>query len=262
MGLGRTAEVFAWDAGLVIKLLRPGFDVEGLRLEEHSTRAAGSAGAPAPRVDGIVEVDGRPGLVLEAVGSSSVLSEILARPWWVRHWGRLIARTHADILTCRPEGLEPVKERLGSAIRRAPVDPVARDRALALLSNLPEGESLLHGDLHPDNVFTDSGTVRVIDWVDATVGHPGADIARTLWLMSPSALPEDLPRRRLAAAFVSRLARSYTAHVLAATGLEAHDVVAWRMPVLVARAAEAIPHEQAALAEAIAGWGADGPSAT
>lgn len=251
IGTGRTAEVFDWGDGLVVKLLRPGFDPALLDTEADRTRRAVEAGAPAPRVEGVVDVDGRPGLVLQSVGSASVVPTMTAQPWRVRHVGRLLAATHADILRRPDAGLRSVKDRLAEAIESADVDAPVRTRALDHLGTLPDGDALLHGDFHPGNVFAGAAGPIVIDWLDAASGHPGADIARSRWLMSPSAIPADLPRRRRAVSMVSALQSIYTNAVLAKTGLEAVEVAAWELPVLVARVAEGIDRERDALEAAI-----------
>jgi thiamine kinase len=36
-----------------------------------------------------------------------------------------------------------------------------------------------HGDFHPNNIFLTTTRAVVIDWMDASLGHPLADVART-----------------------------------------------------------------------------------
>ena len=47
---GRTAEVYAWEQGRILKLLRPGFPAYLAYQEEYITSAILQAGIPAPRV--------------------------------------------------------------------------------------------------------------------------------------------------------------------------------------------------------------------
>ncbi len=244
IGIGRTAEVFAWEEGTVLKLLRPGFDPAGLEAEAAKTRAASAAGAPAPRVHGLVEVDGRRGLVLDRVNGVSMLTALLGRRRAVWSFGTALADVHGGVLACRPAGLSPIATRLTAAIGRAGLPTPTERRALAAVGDLPTGDALLHGDLHPDNVFGAPDEVVVIDWVDATIGHPAADIARTSWMLSGPAIPPDLPQRHLAVAFSAILRRAYTRRILQVTGVGRADLDGWRLPVLAARIAEGIDHEQ------------------
>ena len=54
------------------------------------------------------------------------------------------------------------------------------------LYSAPEGDRLLHLDLHPFNVLVDeSGQVSgVIDWANAAAGHPDLDRARSLAILN------------------------------------------------------------------------------
>ena len=71
----------------------------------------------------------------------------------------------------------------------------------------PDGvPAICHGDFHPDNLLlarpdpvdpvTDAGlktedlaNLWIIDWVDATLGDPACDVARTLLLITTGGLP-------------------------------------------------------------------------
>jgi hypothetical protein len=73
---GRTAEVFAWGEGRVLKLDRPEWN--GLSALEVSALAAiAGIGVPAPLAHGTVTVDGRAGVVLDRV-DGPILSELIA----------------------------------------------------------------------------------------------------------------------------------------------------------------------------------------
>jgi hypothetical protein len=63
-----------------------------------------------------------------------------------------------------------------------PLDPAERSALEALRVRLPElceeldadgiGPSVQHDDLHMNNVYVKGGTLRVLDWGDASIGHP------------------------------------------------------------------------------------------
>ena len=58
-----------------------------------------------------------------------------------------------------------------------------RQEASDLVSALPSGGALLHGDFHPGNVLIGQSGPVVIDWFDAAVGPPVADVVRSSILM-------------------------------------------------------------------------------
>jgi streptomycin 6-kinase len=86
-------------------------------------------------------------LVLERVDGPTMLAALKRRPWRVAHDARTLARLHAQ------------------------------------LHEIPfEGESLLHLDLHPDNVLLSPRGPVVIDWTNARAGEPALDVALT-WVI-------------------------------------------------------------------------------
>jgi aminoglycoside phosphotransferase (APT) family kinase protein len=247
IGVGRTAEVYPAGPGRVVKLGLPGMSARVLAVEAEKTRAVHDAGVPAPAPHGAVEIGGRHGFVFDRVDGELMLEEIRRVPWRYRSHARGLARVHADVHSCRTTALPPVEERLAEAIDRADLSPhharAAKDRLLA-----PGGGSaVLHGDFHPGNVMVTSAGPVVIDWLDASRGDPAADVARTLWLLSPAAVPPEIPWRGVLTRGVGLLRRRYLREYLARIPLDRESIDRWRLPVVAARLAEGIEHEHAAL---------------
>ena len=144
---------------------------------------------------------------------------------------------------------------LTTRIEQAPLPPALRSYALNVLSGLPDGDRLLHGDFHPGNVLVASDRISVIDWVNATRGVPEADHARTLLLLGWSALPPDAPAalRVLLRAGRSLLARQYARayvrgfHDSRGSHRSWSTVVAWLTVHAAARLSEGIEAEHPAL---------------
>lgn len=83
IGLGRTAEVYAWGDNGVLKLLRPGFpDLLG-ELEANVAALVSRASVGAPRFIGTVRLEGRFGLIYERLAGPSMLDGLSARPWQI-----------------------------------------------------------------------------------------------------------------------------------------------------------------------------------
>jgi len=251
IGEGRTAEIFAHGPGQVIKLLRLGFDPAILEVEARKTLAATEVGAPAPAPHGPDTVQRRPGWVYDRIDGTLMIDEILRHPRRSGDLADVLAGVHADVHD-RPGSLElpAVKERLAEKIEHAaPLGAARRDLALSQLSRLPDGDRLLHGDFHPGNVMLGTGGPYVIDWLDAARGHPGADVARTLWLGSRAAAgPRSTHKVRAAA---RRTRERYLRRYLAITGMSADAVRGWRLPVIAGRLSEGIEHETAPILKEI-----------
>jgi len=252
IGVGRTAEVYDLGDGRVVKLLQPDLPSGWLDVEAEKTAAVREAGVPAAMVHGRMEIDGRPGVIFDKAPGKQMLKRIKRSPHRIRRWARRLASIHAGILHCGCADLPDVKEVLAWKIVRADTlrsheKAAARDA----LQRLPGGTKVLHGDFHADNVFIAGSEAMVIDWIDACCGDPAADIARSLWLLSPDVIPPDMRFRRVAAAFMGAARGAYARDILEAAGRTRSDVRAWRLPVVAARLSEGIVHEEEALAREV-----------
>ena len=181
LGAGREADVYAWGVDAVVKLYRPGFG--GHRAEAKALAALNGHGV-APKLIGVVECNGRTGLVLELLHGSDMLALLQGKPWRVRGLARALATSHLAVHSVpAPPDLPDVREVLTARIHDAALNPQRRGFALQVLDELPSGDRLCHGDYHPGNVLVDAQTVTVIDWAGAARGMPEADHARSLLLL-------------------------------------------------------------------------------
>lgn len=177
---GRTAQVYAWRPGTVLKLYRSWCPDHWVDHEARVARAVSAAGIPTPIPGEVIEVDGRRGLIYERVEGRSMLVEMGAHPWRVFSYARLLAELHEQIHGLVIPGLSSFRQALRQAIERAQSLPAPlRDKTLAALEGLPEGSAVCHGDFHPDNVLMTASGPLVIDWMTASLGDPWADVART-----------------------------------------------------------------------------------
>ena len=250
---GRTAEIYAHGDGQVVKLLKEGFDQASLDREADKAAAVSLAGVPCPEVIDRVEIDGRYGIVFPEVDGDLLVDDIALAPQRLGHWGRAFAEVHASVLTKTSEELPSVVAKLRSQIDDADLTGPQASAAHARLDELPEGDRVLHGDFHPANILVnEAGEYSVIDWVDASRGHPAADIARTAWLISAANVSEGLQGRMLVTAMQAAFRRSYVNRILRLTGVARRDVKAWRLPVVAARLSEGVTNEEEALRAEVA----------
>lgn len=184
IAVGRTAEIFAWEQGRILKLLRPGFPPSLIRQEQAITSAICKAGIPTPKIYELVEVSGRPGIVYERIDGPSLMGNMERHIFGLWKYAALLARLHASIHTHTfspaPEDAPKQKNILAQQIQSAEVLPAAvRSMVLNILDTLPDGDTLCHNDFHPLNVLIGCSGAVVIDWESASLGNPCADVART-----------------------------------------------------------------------------------
>lgn len=191
---GREAEIFAWDEGRVLRLFRTARSAQVLERECAAMRAVREAMPLVPEVFDLVEVEGRPGIVMERVDGPDQITLLGSKPWQVYSAGTALGKVHAAINgVAAPSSLETLHERLRRIAARPEVPEGARTRLLALLDALPGGDRLCHGDFHPGNILMSSRGPVVIDWPNVTAGDPAADFARTDLLLTMGEPPPGTP---------------------------------------------------------------------
>lgn len=247
IGQGRTAEVYEYGDGRVLKLFRPEMPPSFSQHEAEVARAVTEAGLPAPAFLGEVEVDGRPGIIYERVFGPSMLAVTARKPWAVARMARDFARLHTGIHSHTCPVLPALRDELRGTINRAaPLSEREKEAVLSMLGTLPAGEAVCHGDFHPDNIILSPRGPVVIDWTTATRGDPPADVARTALLFKSGTLPPGTGSlrawiiQRVRAIFFSIYLRQYRSlHPVTDAELEA-----WRVPVAAARLGEGIREEE------------------
>jgi Ser/Thr protein kinase RdoA (MazF antagonist) len=178
---GRTAEIYPWRNGWVLKLFYAWVPAEHAAHETRVARTVHAVGLAVPEVGETVEVDDRIGLTYEWLEGPSMGEEMTAKPWRLVGLARQLAQLHADIHAVEGlEGMPSQRERLRDRIQEARgLDDGLRRASLRALERMPDGQRLCHGDLHPWNVIMVGGRAMAIDWFGATRGNPLADLART-----------------------------------------------------------------------------------
>lgn len=165
---------------------------------ERSTIAIGAAiecGVPTPAVVETLEVDGRPGQVMERVDGPDQFSVVGARPWTLVAMAHTLGRVHAELhRTVVPDGYPTLHEHVRDHLARTDLVPAEIAAAAGdALEALPNGTAMCHGDYHPGNVLMTADGPVVIDWTNAVRGDPMADVARTRLMLGLGELPPGSP---------------------------------------------------------------------
>ena len=246
---GRTAEVFAWGDGHVLKLFRTDWGMDAAEHEATLAQVIYDAGAPSAQVFGAIEVAGRAGVVYERIVGPSLLGELRAHPLRLPFVAGTLAEVHAAMHARTVEGLHSLRDVLANRIRNAvPLPADHRDAALRALDALPDGNALCHGDYHPDNVLLSARGPLVIDWENATIGDPLADVARTLLLLRASVVYERSPSARLlTGAARPVLGALYLRRYRQLAPFDSWRLSGWELPVTAARLSEGVTPEEAYL---------------
>jgi len=159
IGRGRAADVYALDAGRVLRRYRTSYSCAA---EADLMRYLRQAGFPVPEV---LYADGGD-LVMERLDGPDMLTDLASHPWRVTRHARVLADLHDRLhQIAAPAGLP------------RPFGP---------------GDQILHLDLHPANVMLTADGPVVIDWTNGMAGPAGADVAMACLIMASSDV-DDLP---------------------------------------------------------------------
>jgi aminoglycoside phosphotransferase (APT) family kinase protein len=257
IAVGRTAEIFAWGEGRILKLLRPGFPSYLIQQEEVITAAICQAGIPVPKIYEVVEVDGRAGIIYERIDGPSLMGNMEGHLFGLWKYASLLARLHALIHTHTfspaPEDAPRQKKILAQQIEAAEVLPAAvRSAVLALLDALPDGDTLCHNDFHPLNVLMGSGDGGVdhpviIDWESASLGNPCADVARTTLTVALGRPAEGFPNlwvKKVSEWYLRAFTSAYLASYRSFSHNRLEDLRAWQTVQAVSKVQWEAPANQ------------------
>ncbi len=187
LGQGTTANVYALDAGRVLKVFRPDRDPEKIDHEWTVTHALFDLGFPCAQPLERVRVETkegpREGMILERVPSLTLGQKVydaVKRADWkavgeaVEYYVAFAKRLHAFV---PPAGLLPdirqvCAHRLERNAELGFLDGETVRMSLAFLESMPETDHYLHGDLNPFNVpLWDEGG-KMFDVGEGSVGDP------------------------------------------------------------------------------------------
>ena len=199
LAIGRTAKLYNWEGSQVLKLFFDWFDLENIQFEQLMARSVHSCGLPVPAVGDLLQVNGHNGLIYERVDGQNLWEVLEKQPLRIFALARQTAHLHAEMHAnkLRPD-IPSQRLRIENKLRHAePLPELEKQALFTTLSALPDGDSICHGDFHPGNILLGSNRVVVIDWIDASLGNPLADVARTTIILLGSATSSQIPNAAL-----------------------------------------------------------------
>jgi aminoglycoside phosphotransferase (APT) family kinase protein len=230
IAVGRTAEIFAYEDGKVLKLFFPTVPRLWIEKEIGTGRHIQATQLPVPKVYERMELDDRIGVVYERIEGPSLLNELARKPWNTVRYARLLANLHAQVhQVSAPLNLETQKDwARGGIPETEKLSEELRGRVLDLLDSMPEGDKLCHGDFHPGNIIvTDRGPI-IIDWMTVSRGVGSGDVARAATILEAAKAPEGTPMRWLLEWVRKLFLKTYLETYFELRPTERQSFAAWR----------------------------------
>ncbi len=246
------SDVVEIEGAKVLKLFPKGTPRQVVEDEASYTRLAMDIGLEVPYVHGVQERDGRFGILMDQVIGPNYLEWMLRTPLAWEKLSRFFAYEHHEMHLHRAPELPTLKSRLEDGIQRASLPPTLKDMARAALDQLPEAETVCHGNYHPFNVIISLDGPKVMDWSAATKGFYLGDVARTCLLLElTSSRSEELGLTIEAANMLEKLRAGYRFEYLKIGAKGEEDLRQWMLPVAAARLGENIEGEREILIKRI-----------
>jgi uncharacterized protein (TIGR02172 family) len=199
IAIGRTAEVYPFEDGKVLKLFFPTIPQLWIEKEVDTGRYIQDAHLPVPKVYERMKLNGREGVVYERIEGPSLLNELAKKPWKVVQYARLLAGLHVQVHEVpAPTNLETQREwARGGIPETTKLSKDLQEKVLHLLDSMPDENQLCHGDFHPGNIIVTHRGPVIIDWMTASKGVACGDVARTSIILEAAKAPEGTPMRWL-----------------------------------------------------------------
>ena len=174
IAIGNTAEVFEYEEDKVLKLFKAGYPLEQIQREFNNTVIMNRTCVHTPKTFEIVEHEGRHGIVFQKIIGVDLLSEYLKNP--------SDEKVAAEILV----NLTDIQKKV---LSEETTEGISYKNYLDWFgydgSNLPDGNFICHGDLHPGNIIrTKDGELFLIDFMNVCRGPKEYDVARTYVLLT------------------------------------------------------------------------------
>ena len=118
---GRTAEIYAWEDGKVIKLFREWVPCGDAEYEARLACLVHASGMPVPAVGELLEIGGDQVLVYERIDGRLLMDDLVRKPWHMRRGIQELARLHAEMHTRRAPELPAQRQRLQHKIQDGPL---------------------------------------------------------------------------------------------------------------------------------------------
>lgn len=215
IGMGQSAVIYARD-GVAAKVYRPNQPHYQPFMEAFYIAMVGELGITVPKVYGVETFLGQTSVIMDQVRGKNLLDIALEDPKKTGECLDKVVEMQIAMHTVTVGIFRPLKMVLGANIAISPgLAPEEKERLGAMLSELPDGLAICHGDFHGGNILFDGQSYMIIDWAEVACGAPAGDACRTYmdYYMGSK-----------------ELAEVYLEKYCAASGLTRDEVLSW-LPV-------------------------------
>lgn len=247
IGKGKSAEVYQYAEGKVLKLFFNDFSINDIKYENWLMNSINQLNIKAPVCFGTISLENRNGLIYEYAKGVSLLGLIIQNPLKVKQYAYLLATEHAKIHANTCTTLPSEKERLRKQIERSK-ERIGKqyNKLLKQLSEIRSETFVCHGDFHPDNILVDNVDISIIDWMNSYSGTRAGDVARTYLMIISPIVPDGFPITLISMLKIlkKKLATTYLNEYQKITGIPKKLIKDWMKIIAAVRLCDNIPGEE------------------
>lgn len=242
---GTTADIFAWGENQVLKLYHQGCSEDSIRQEAFHASLAHQAGMQTPEVTNIVKIGSHFGIIFARIEGSTMLDILLQHPQQATFLAHLLAQLHVKLHSHRVTNL-PTNQHERLEVKISHTSYLEQKTKIAILEKLqalPKDNILCHGDFHPQNIIISNNVPVIIDWFDATLGNPLADVARTLLVLNSAVLPVSIEQKFHQQINLIRrqFATAYFEEYCKLRPIPQEQLLVWKLAIAAARLTDKLP---------------------
>ena len=174
---GNSAEIYKQNENQICKLFYKNYPKQLVEHEFNNAKIIYQLGINTPFAYDIVFIEERYGIIYEKLNGTTLLSKINNENTNVDFWIEKFVNFHKDFLKYQSGVLINYKDFL-KLFASESVDLIKK------IDNLQDGNFVLHGDFHPENVIVDNkSNLFLIDMMNVCKSPLLYDIARTYFLL-------------------------------------------------------------------------------
>lgn len=174
---GNSAEIYKQNENKICKLFYKNYPKQLVEHEFNNAKIIYQLGINTPFPYDIVFIEERYGIIYEKLNGTTLLSKIHTENTNVDFWIEKFVNFHKNFLKYQSDVLLNYKDFL-KLFASESVDLIKK------IDNLQDGNFVLHGDFHPENVIVDNkSNLFLIDMMNVCKGPMIYDIARTYFLL-------------------------------------------------------------------------------
>lgn len=181
IGHGQTASVYRLDADTIVKVFRQGIDFGMVRNEIAKSKVAFMHGIPTAISYDVVKVGECYGVVYELLNARDLADCMKEDPDhledYIRMFADLIHQMHDTDVTA-DQFVSSRATTLGALpyMKGRILNDEEYEKIKAIIENIPERKTFIHGDCHMGNVMLQGKELMFIDLSCAGCGHPIFDL--------------------------------------------------------------------------------------